>query len=189
MRIAQLVWARVAVAALIGLGLALLTVPTVEAYPSTVCSVTVTPRHLVGGKSITVTGTANAEIDWTFVLEASGSQSRKADDRPSAEASVPTQTARGHGRTFTHVFSTPKVAKTTHLVLRSSCGGDTGVVIDPTSSGTGGVGGNGNNGGPSSSGGGGVLPNTGGPALWLALLAVALLGGGAYTLRRQRRRA
>ena len=180
MRIARLARTRVAVAALIGLGVALLTVPNVEAYPSTVCSVSVTPRHLVGGKTITATGTANEAIDWTFVLEASSG------------GNFTTQRATGHGTTFTHVFHTSKVSKATNLVLRSSCGGDTGVVIDPASSGTGGVGGNGNNGnsgGPSSSGGGGVLPNTGGPALWLALLAVALLGGGAYTLRRQRRRA
>jgi LPXTG-motif cell wall-anchored protein len=180
MQIARFVRARVAVIALIGLGLALFTVPVAQAYPTTVCSVSVTPKHLVGGKTITATGTANEAIDWTFVLEAS-----------SGGSTVATQRATGHGKTFTHVFHTPKVAKATNLVLRSSCGGDTGAVIDPASTGKGGVGGNGNggnNGGPSS-GGGGVLPNTGGPALWLALLGVALIGGGAYTIRRQRKSA
>jgi LPXTG-motif cell wall-anchored protein len=162
---------------MVGAALAFSAAPAAQAYPSTVCSVSVTPRHLVGGKTITATGTANTDTDWTFTLVRSGTV---------------LATAQGHGKTFTHVFATPRVTKQTSLVLRSSCGGDTPVLLDPVS-GTGGVGGNGNghgtNGGPANHGSGGVLPNTGGPALWLALLAAALLGGGATVLRRQRRQA
>ena len=54
---ARLVRVRVALAVLVGLGGALFAVPSAQGYPSVVCSVSVTPKHLVGGKAITVKGT------------------------------------------------------------------------------------------------------------------------------------
>ncbi len=165
---------RLVLALMVGAALALSAAPAAQAYPSTVCSVSVTPRHLVGGKTITVTGTSNEDTAWTFKLKRSGTT---------------VATAQGHGRTFTHVFRTPKVGKRANLTLQSSCGGDVTVVTDPPSTGTGGGGHHHNNGGPKHHSGGGVLPNTGGPALWLALLAAALIGGGATVVRRQRRTA
>lgn len=165
----------------LAIGVVGVVVPAAQAYPATVCTVSVSPRNVVGGHPITVKGTSNTAIDWTVTL-------KKA---PQSPGHFQTRVAHGHGKTFMHVFHVPKVSSSVHLEVVSSCGGSTTATVSApmaTGTGTGGAGGghHANEAGPATGGGGGgVLPNTGGPAWWVALLGLGLLISGSVSMRRR----
>lgn len=164
-------------AAVLALGVIGLAVPAAQSYPATVCSVSVTPNPIRSGHPFTVSGHANKPVDWTVTVKAQR-----------------TQVVHGHGSTFTHTFQAPKVHKNTQAVVSAKCSGGAGhtikvMVAAPGTGNGGGHGSQGNQGNQGATAGphsGSGLPNTGGPAWWIAALAVLLLGGGAFAMRRHR---
>ena len=108
-----------------------------------------------------------------------------------------------------HTFSTPVVQSRKTKVVHAQCTYDASagvsgnalrvvaakspvltqtVVILPRKGGGGGNGNNGNGAGNGSGSGGSGLPGTGGPALWIPIVAGLLVLAGAYTALRNRRR-
>jgi len=185
---------RLGVAAFIAMAVAVVGMGTAQAYPTPVFSLTLN-RHVVYGGD-TVQATVKADVTCTtWTVQFLG------------------QTATGHNtETFVHTFTTNKVAKKQVHQVTARCTYDSAaagagnavrivaaqsgllhspVTILPRSSGSGGVDGNGNgngsSGATSGSGGGSGLPNTGGPAFWIALLALALVLGGGAAMARGRR--
>lgn len=147
-------------------------------YPALSCDISVSPNPVVGGHDVTVTGRANKSVDWTVMF---GPRSAvEAAARARADGGM-VQTATGHGRTFEHVFSTPKVSTRTPYVVKAQCGAKTltaPVAVVPAKAGDGNDNGDGNGGG---------LPNTGGPSIWLGILGLALLAEGTRRIHRARR--
>jgi hypothetical protein len=146
------------------------TAPSASAYPDAVCTVSVQPQRVVGGKPITVTGTSTTSRTWTFTFNG--------------------QTATGKGTRFRHVFATPTVTKQTTLQVKGSCNGGAVQVVPATV-----LPGDGAGGGTSGPGQGaaeadhnGILPGTGGPAFWVLVAALLLLLAGLGTMVRSRRR-
>lgn len=158
-----------------------LTSGSASAYPATVCSVSASPHHVVSGGSVTVTGKANKSVSWTFHFGPKGGGSG-------------TQTATGSGKTFTHVFTAPTVSSAKSYVVSGTCTGggsqSIGISLAPQSaSGSGNGSGNGSGSGTAGNGtgSGSGLPNTGGPALWMLILAVVLVGEGTRRVVRRTR--
>jgi LPXTG-motif cell wall-anchored protein len=153
-------------AALLATITVLLTGPGAQAYPESVCTVSVHPQRVVGGNPITVTGSSTVSHTWTFRFNG--------------------QTATGKGATFTHKFQTPKVTSERTIVVHAQCSGGAEqqipVVVEPANAA-------GPQGGSTAPDHNGILPGTGGPALWilLAALALLLLGLGVVDVRRRNR--
>jgi hypothetical protein len=146
----------------------LLTGPGAQAYPDSVCTITVQPQRVVGGQPITVTGTSTVSHTWTFEFNG--------------------KTATGKGTTFSHKFATPKVKSGRTLVVHAMCDGgadqEIPVLVD-AAHGSAGQG----QGGAVAPDHNGILPGTGGPGLWILLLALALVlvGLGIADVRRRNR--
>ena len=164
-------------APLLALGFAAVSTQPASAYPATVCSVAVHPDPVRGGHPVTVTGKANKVVDWTVVFGP-----RALVDGDARAESGGLQTATGHGKTFKHVFSTPKVDVDTQFAAKVTCvGGRTIVSVVTVSASNGNGNGNGNG-----DGNGSGLPGTGGPSLWIAVLALALVAEGSRRVFRSR---
>jgi LPXTG-motif cell wall-anchored protein len=133
---------------------------TASAYPAPVCSVSVHPTVVRGGHPVTVDGKSNAPRNWRVTFLG--------------------HTVQHSGRTFHHVFQTPRVQHKEIRLVHVSCAGTTqnvAVTLLPP---------RGNN-HHHGNGNGSGLPNTGGPPLWLLLAGVVLLVAGGEALRRSRR--
>jgi len=183
---------RLLTAALIALAVSLVGMSTAQAYPTPVFSLTLN-RHVVYGGEQSVTATVKANVTCT-----------------SWEVHFLGQTATGHDvAKFVRTFPTQKVTQKELRQVTARCTYDSaaagagnavrivaaqsGLLHSPVTilprkgSGTGGVGGNGHHG--STSGQGSGLPNTGGPAFWIVLLALLLVLGGVIAMARNRRHA
>jgi len=186
---------RLVVAASIATAVAVVGMGTAQAYPTPVFSLTLNRHVVYGGQTVQATVKADVTCTtWTVQFL--------------------DQTATGHNsETFVHTFTTTKVTKKQQHQVTARCTYDAAAVgaghavrivaaesgllhspvtILPRSSGSGGVSGNGHNGNGSSgstsgNGSGSGLPNTGGPAFWIALLALALVLGGGVAMARNRR--
>ena len=168
---------KIAALCIAALGAALLvvgTAPSASAYPELTCTVEVDKQKLKPGESFTVTGktpvavdsnnnqVADADVRWTFKWNG--------------------LTKERTGRTAKASFTAPEVSSTRKIRLTgrsTSPAGNCVHFIDITVI------------GPSSAAlppGGGLLPNTGGPAFWmvLAALAMMLIGTGAVITARKR---
>lgn len=162
------------VAALIATLLAVaMSAPAAQAYPISTpptFAVSASPTTVIGGH--TFVGHAHASVrchDWTLTFLR--------------------QSAHGAGKTFEHRFDTPTVQKKTVYPMHARCaytlsGQDyvksfiVPITVLPQHA----------QAGPSANDG--VLPNTGGPNLWILIAALALLlGGGGVVLRWRRRSA
>jgi hypothetical protein len=145
----------------------LLTGPGAQAYPDSVCTITVQPQRVVGGDPITVSGTSTVSHTWTFRFNG--------------------HSATGTGTTFSHKFATPKVKVGRTIVVHAMCNGGADQEIPVLVDAAHGVAGPGQ--GAVAPDHNGILPGTGGPALWILLIALALvlLGLGVVDVRRRNR--
>jgi hypothetical protein len=176
----------VVLAALVGTLTALLVSPAAQAYPESVCAYAVQPQQLVGGNPITVTGSSTVSHQWRFRLDANANpEARVAVGRQAAGADFTPQEATGTGTTFTHTFATPKVTKRTTLYVHCFCDGGGEKIFPVTLDPPGGVLAPGQGSNPPDHNG--ILPGTGGPGLWVLLVAIALMlvGLGISSLRRR----
>jgi hypothetical protein len=157
------------VAFLLAVPVLLALAPSADAYPDTVCRVTVQPQHVVGGQSITMTGSSTVSQTWTFTFNG--------------------QTSTGQGTTFSHEFTTPAVSTSRTLDLVATCGGTDQHVPVQVGPATGTAG---PAAGPTQAAAqpdhNGILPGTGGPGFWVLVAAIVLLvaGGIATTVSRRR---
>jgi hypothetical protein len=171
-------------AALLASMTVLMAAPSAQAYPDDVCVYSVQPQRLVGGSPITVTGKSTVSRTWVVRLDDKPAAGATRLDRTAARDAFTPQTATGTGTTFKHTFTTPKVSKQRTLYVHCNC--DNGaeqvfeVTILPTAVAQGGAVAPDHN---------GILPGTGGPALWILLLALALVlvGFGIVDVRRRNR--
>ncbi len=187
---------RLLAAALLALVVSLVSVGAAQAYPSPVFNLSLNRHTVYGGQTVQATVKSNVECS-TWKVDFLG------------------QTATGHNTdTFTHTFATQKVTKKQLRDVTARCtydsaavgaghavrivAAESGLLHSPVTilprkaTGTGQVGGNGNghhNGSGTSGGSGSGLPNTGGPAFWVALLALVLVLGGGVAMVRNRRHA
>lgn len=132
-----------------------------EAYPGTVCSVSISPAsgELTSGQTLTLTGKASTTTHWTVTIN----------------GVVHYYT----GTTFTETYKVPTVSHKTVIGVTVVCSNSSGsltlhyrIVVDPFS-----LAGNGS---------GGKLPNTGGPSLWWLLAGIACALSGAVLAWRGR---
>lgn len=161
------------VAALIATLLAIaMSAPAAQAYPISTpptFKVSANPTTVLGGH--TFVGHAHASVrchDWTLTFLQ--------------------QSAHGAGKNFTHRFDTPVVQKKTVYPMHARCAYTLNgqeyaksfvipITVLPQHA----------QAGPPATNG--VLPNTGGPNLWLLIAALALLLGGGGAVLRSRRRS
>jgi len=185
---------RLVIAGFLALGITLVGVGTAQAYPTPVFSLTLSRHTVYGGETFDATVKANVTCS-TWAITFLG------------------QTVSGHDTdTFVHTFPTPKVTAKEVRPVTARCTYDSAAagagnavrivaaqsgilhsdvtILPRSSTGTGGVAGNGNGNGTASGAGsssGSGLPNTGGPAFWIVLLALALVLGGGVAMARNRR--
>jgi hypothetical protein len=162
---------------------ALLVTPSAQAYPESICAYAVQPQQLVGGNPITVTGSSTVSHHWRFRLDGNANAEARLAARKAA-ADVTPQEATGTGTTFSHTFATPKVTKKTTLYVHCFCDGGGEKIFPVTLDPAGSVLAPGQGSNPPDHNG--ILPGTGGPALWVLLVALALMlvGLGISSLRR-----
>lgn len=186
---------RIVIAAFVALAVSLVGISAAQAYPTPVFKLSLNRHVVYGGDSFAVTVTSSVECT-TWKVDFLG-QSRS-----------------GHNvKTFAATFVTPKVKKketrqVTAICTYSAAVGAAGTairitaassgrlraavtILPRTGTGTGTATGTGNNSGSTpttSNDSGSGLPNTGGPAFWIILLALVLVIGGGVAMVRNRRR-
>lgn len=179
---------RLIATALVALVAVLAGTSAAQAYPKATFSFSLSKHTVIGGGSFVATASANVSCsNWTLTFLG--------------------QSASGSGKKISHTFTTPVVSAQETRKVRAQCtytltGGASGTavrVIDSKSPvltseviilpRTGAGSGSGNGSGQTSSSAGSGLPNTGGPAFWILIVALLLILAGLVTVIRNRRRA
>ena len=145
--------------------------PAASAYPEGVCDLEVSAQVVNSGETITATSHYS-------VVDTSAR--KQAGDDIHWVTTFNGQTRTGTGETFTASFKAPEVDSPTDFKLTSTgtgpagdCSRSVNVSVLPN--------------GSASPPGGSHLPNTGGPALWLLIAGLGLVGGGAVAIRMSRK--
>lgn len=131
-----------------------------QAYPFTVCSVTISPSslHVTSGQTYTLTGSSAVTTHWTVTINGVKHYYT--------------------GTSFTATYKAPTVTKRTVIGLSVTCTNSSGaltlryrLVVDPFAIGS-----------------GGHLPNTGGPSIWWLIVGLMAAISGAFMTWANRRR-
>ena len=146
--------------------------PAAQAYPEGVCDLEVSAQVVNSGETVSATSHYSV-VD--------SSARKQAGDDVHWVLTFNGDSRTGTGETFTASFTAPDVTKPSSFKLTSTgtgpagtCSRSVNVTVLP-------------NGSVSPPGGGGGLPNTGGPALWLLIAGLGLVGGGAVAIRMSRK--